>query len=320
MIIELLDTNKNITRVKSIDEIPKDLKGINSVQVVNYAKKDIPVFEKLFDIDTTILNNSEDIEISSHYLELQNQLAFNFSFPYITPQSKVEEVIVSFILKEKIMFSFMDINFEKFIPESKKQEHFDKIKNLPFTIDTFLQMMIGIVPDYFADLTEIISKNIKIIYLRLQKENDFSEQGLNEITALKFNNFIIKESLNEFRRILLMLRKSDKLEAEVKDAILLELTDLTVINEYVQNNFERLEDLKDYVSTRIDLQQNKIFKTLTIITMCISLPMLVAGIYGMNFKNMPELDWEYGYVFAITLILLCFVVPLIWFKRKKWLN
>ncbi|PIF29699.1 magnesium transporter [Flavobacterium sp. 9] len=320
MIIELLDTDKNITRVKSIDEIPKDLKGINSVQVVNYAKKDVPVFEKLFDIDTTILNNSEDIEISSHYLEKENQLAFNFSFPYFTPQNKVEEVIVSFILKEKIMFSFMDINFEKFIPENKKQEHFDKIKNLPFTIDTFLQMMIGIVPDYFADLTEIISKNIKTIYLRLQKENDFSEQGLNEITALKFNNFIIKESLNEFRRILLMLRKSEKLEAEVKDAILLELTDLTVINEYVQNNFERLEDLKDYVSTRIDLQQNKIFKTLTIITMCISLPMLVAGIYGMNFKNMPELDWEYGYVFAITLILLCFVVPLIWFKRKKWLN
>jgi len=320
MIIELLDTNKNITRVKSIDEIPKDLKGINSVQVVNYAKKDVPVFEKLFDIDTTILNNSEDIEISSHYLEKENQLAFNFSFPYFTPQNKIDEVIVSFILKEKMMFSFMDINFEKFIPENKKQEHFDKIKNLPFTIDTFLQMMIGIVPDYFADLTEIISKNIKTIYLRLQKENDFSEQGLNEITALKFNNFIIKESLNEFRRILLMLRKSDKLEAEVKDAILLELTDLTVINEYVQNNFERLEDLKDYVSTRIDLQQNKIFKTLTIITMCISLPMLVAGIYGMNFKNMPELDWEYGYVFAITLILLCFVVPLIWFKRKKWLN
>lgn len=320
MIIELLDTNKNITRVKSIDEIPKDLKGINSVQVVNYAKKDVPVFEKLFDIDTTILNNSEDIEISSHYLEKENQLAFNFSFPYFTPQNKIDEVIVSFILKEKMMFSFMDINFEKFIPENKKQEHFDKIKNLPFTIDTFLQMMIGIVPDYFADLTEIISKNIKTIYLRLQKENDFSEQGLNEITALKFNNFIIKESLNEFRRILLMLRKSDKLEAEVKDAILLELTDLTVINEYVQNNFERLEDLKDYVSTRIDLQQNKIFKTLTIITMCISLPMLVAGIYGMNFKNMPELDWEYGYIFAITLILLCFVVPLIWFKRKKWLN
>lgn len=54
--------------------------------------------------------------------------------------------------------------------------------------------------------------------------------------------------------------------------------------------------------------------------MCISLPMLVAGIYGMNFENMPELDWKYGYTFAITIIVACFIGPLIWFKHKKWLN
>jgi len=319
MTIELLDTERNITKVKSIDEIPKDLKGINSVQIINYDKKDIPVFEKLFDFDPAILNNGEDIEISSHYLEKEDQLAFNFSFPYFTAHNKIEEVIVTFILKEKIMLSFMDINFENFIPENKKQEHFDKIKNLPFTIDTFLLMMIGIVPDYFADLTEIISKNIKTIYLSLQKENNFSEHGLNEITALKFNNLLVKESLNEFRRILHLLRKSNKLTLEVKESILLELSDLTVINEYVQNNFERLDDLKDYISTKIDLEQNRIFKTLTIITMCISLPMLVAGIYGMNFKNMPELEWEYGYFYAIVLIIICFIAPVIWFKKKKWM-
>ena len=320
MIIELLDTERNITKVKSIDEIPKDLKGISSVQIINYARKDIPAFEKLFDIDATILDNSEDIEISSHYLEKENQLAFNFSFPYFSSHNKIEEVIISFVLKEKIMLSFMDFNFEKFISENKKQEHFEKIKNLPINIDTFLLMMIGIVPDYFADLTEIISKNIKTIYLSLQKENNFSEHGLNEITALKFNNLVVKESLNEFRRILHLLRKSSKLTSDVKESILLELSDLTVINEYVQNNFERLDDLKDYISTKIDLEQNRIFKTLTIITMCISLPMLVAGIYGMNFKNMPELEWQYGYFYAIVLIFICFIAPLIWFKQKKWFN
>jgi magnesium transporter len=320
MTIELLDKNKNIIKLKSISEIPEDLSTINSVQIINYNIDDIAAFEKLFGIDTAILHNSGDIEISSHYLEKESQLAFNFSFPYLTSHSKIEEVIVSFILTETIMFSFMDINFEKFIPENKKQEHFDKIKNLPFTLDIFLLMMIGVVPDYFADLTEIISKNIKTIYSSLQKENDFSEHGLNEITALKFNNLLVKESLNEFRRILHLLRKSTKLSLETKETILLELSDLTVINEYVQNNFERLDDLKDYISTKIDLEQNRIFKTLTIITMCISLPMLVAGIYGMNFKNMPELEWEYGYFYAIVLIIICFTAPLIWFKRKKWLN
>ncbi|MCC9065324.1 CorA family divalent cation transporter [Flavobacterium piscisymbiosum] len=320
MTIELLDKDKNIIRLKSIDEIPSDLSDINSIQIINYAREDVPVFEKLFNIDTTILNNSEDIEISSHYLEKPNQLAFNFSFPYFTSHNKIEEVIVSFILKEQIMLSFMDINFENFIPEAKKQEHFDKIKDRTFTIDTFLLMMIRIVPDYYADLTEVISKKIKTIYSGLQQENEFSEKGLDEITALKFNNLIVKESLNEFRRILHLLRKSTKLKSEIKEEILFEINDLSVINEYVQNNFERLDDLKDYVSTRIDLQQNRIFKTLTIITTCISLPMLVAGIYGMNFKYMPELDFHYGYIFAIVLMLLCFIGPLIWFKHKKWLN
>lgn len=120
--------------------------------------------------------------------------------------------------------------------------------------------------------------------------------------------------------ILKLLRKSKKLSPEIKETILLELSDLTVINEYIQNNFERLVDLKEYVSNKIDLEQNQIFKILTIITTCISLPMLIAGIYGMNFKYMPELEWEYGYAYVILLLPLSFIVPLIWFKREKWLK
>jgi magnesium transporter len=320
MIVELLDKERNITTLKSINEIPKDLTGISSVQVINYNERDIADFERLFEIDTTILGNSNDIEISSHYLENDRQLAFNFSFPYFVNHNKVEELMVSFILKETIMFSFMDINFEQFISDNKKQEHFKTIQNQPLTIDSFLMMMIKIVPDYFADLTEVIAKNIKTTYSRLQKEKDFSEEGLDEITALRFNNLLIKEALNEFRRILHLLKKSRKLSLEIKEEILFELNDLAVVNEYVQNNFERLDDLKDYISTKIDLEQNRIFKTLTIVTMCISAPMLVAGIYGMNFKYMPELEWKYGYAYVISLLVICFVAPLIWFKRKKWLN
>jgi magnesium transporter len=319
MIIEFLDKHNNIVRINSIDEMPEDLSSISSAQIIDYSKKDITNIEKLFNIDATILNNSDDIEISSHYVEKENQLAFNFSFPYFTPQNKIEEIIVSFILKENIMLTFMAVNFEQFISQNKRQEYFENIQNSPFTLDSFLRILIGIIPDYFADLTEVISKNIKTIYASSQKQKNFSEKELDELTALKFNNYLIKESLNEFRRILLLLRKNKKLSPEIKEIIIFELEDLTVINEYVVNNFERLEDLKDYVANKIDLEQNRIFKTLTIITACISLPTLVAGIYGMNFKYMPELEWKYGYVYATILLILCFTIPILWFKRKKWL-
>ncbi|NID09198.1 CorA family divalent cation transporter [Fibrivirga algicola] len=319
MVIELLDRNKQIVKLQRITDIPTDLSTICSVQLIDYTSDDIRRLEKLFAIDASMLNNSDDIEISSHYQEEESQLAFNFSLPYLTAQNRIEELTVCFILKENIMFSFMATNIEQFVPDNQRQRQFDNIKTLPFTFDTFLLLMIGIISDYFADLTEVVSKNIKSVYANLQQQTDFSEAELDEVTKLKFNNLIIKESLNEYRRILHLLKKSPKLTAELKETISLDLTDLTVINEYVQNNFERLNDLKEYVSSKIDLEQNRIFKILTIITMCISLPMLVAGIYGMNFKYMPELEWKYGYVYVLILLLLGFIAPLIWFKRKKWL-
>ncbi|WP_157999926.1 CorA family divalent cation transporter [Flavobacterium frigoris] len=63
-----------------------------------------------------------------------------------------------------------------------------------------------------------------------------------------------------------------------------ELDDLTVIADYLQYNFNRLE-----------VEQNKIFKILTIITVCISLPTLIVGRYGINFKYMPELQLTFGF-------------------------
>ena len=48
-------------------------------------------------------------------------------------------------------------------------------------------------------------------------------------------------------------------------------------------------------------------------------PTLIASLYGMNFKHMPELEWTYGYPMAFGLMVLSAVIPLIWFKRKRWL-
>jgi len=55
------------------------------------------------------------------------------------------------------------------------------------------------------------------------------------------------------------------------------------------------------------------------ITFCISMPTLIAGIYGMNFQHMPELASKYGYGCALLAMLLSVVIPLVYFKKKKWL-
>jgi len=70
----------------------------------------------------------------------------------------------------------------------------------------------------------------------------------------------------------------------------------------------------------VNIQQNAIIKIFSIAAVVFMPPTLVASIYGMNFHhNMIELEWEYGYPFALILIVLAAVLPLVFFKWKKWL-
>ena len=69
----------------------------------------------------------------------------------------------------------------------------------------------------------------------------------------------------------------------------------------------------------ITIEQNDIFKVLTIVSVVGIPPTVVAGIYGMNFKLMPELSWEWGYPFGLGMIVLSALIPFLWFKWRGWI-
>jgi magnesium transporter len=94
--------------------------------------------------------------------------------------------------------------------------------------------------------------------------------------------------------------------------------DVESLNLFVEHLFNKVQFLLDAVVGLIGIEQNDIFKVLTIWSVVGIAPTLVAGIYGMNFKNMPEYDWKYGYQYGLGLILVTTIAPLIWFKWKKW--
>jgi magnesium transporter len=77
--------------------------------------------------------------------------------------------------------------------------------------------------------------------------------------------------------------------------------------------------LLDAVLGFINTKQNDIFTVLTIMSVIGIPPTLVASIYGMNFRNMPELQWAWGYQFGLALIVLSTVLPILWFKWRGWL-
>ena len=94
--------------------------------------------------------------------------------------------------------------------------------------------------------------------------------------------------------------------------------DITSLNEYERGQTDRIQFLLDATLGLTNIEQNNIFRILTVVSVVGIPPTLVASMYGMNFKNMPELEWTYGYEWGLGLILLSALIPIIWFKRRGW--
>lgn len=95
--------------------------------------------------------------------------------------------------------------------------------------------------------------------------------------------------------------------------------DVKSLNDYDAYLNGKIQFLLDATLGLINIEQNNIIKVLTVISAVSIGPTLVASWYGMNFANMPELGWNFGYPFAIFLALLTALIPLVWFKARDWL-
>jgi magnesium transporter len=94
--------------------------------------------------------------------------------------------------------------------------------------------------------------------------------------------------------------------------------DVASLGDYETRLSDKIQLLLDAVLGFINIQQNELFKILTIVSVVGVPPTILVGIWGMNFKHMPELDWTFGYPLAWLAIIASGVLPLIWFKRRGW--
>ena len=94
--------------------------------------------------------------------------------------------------------------------------------------------------------------------------------------------------------------------------------DITSLSHQVDAVSSRMQFLLDATLGMISIEQNNIIKIFSVASVALMPPTLIASIYGMNFKSIPELQWEYGYPMAIVAMILSAVIPFVYFKRKGW--
>jgi magnesium transporter len=132
----------------------------------------------------------------------------------------------------------------------------------------------------------------------------------------------VRESLVSIGRLVLFLaNEADgmKWPKEMRSQLKTMQRDVQSLSDHASYLGNKITFLLDAMLGVMSVEQNNIIKIFSIAAVVLLPPTLVATIYGMNFKNMPELSWEYGYPMAILLMILAALLPYYWFKWKKWL-
>ena len=156
---------------------------------------------------------------------------------------------------------------------------------------------------------------------RLKKSNQVMREKLQALGRIGERTSIIRESMLGVDRAagFALEAAKDWFNPETTHRLKAVREDLGSLAMFEEHLLGKVQFLLDAVLGFISIEQNDIFKVLTVASVVGICPTLVAGWYGMNFVNMPELHWTYGYPFGIGMIILSTIVPLLWFKWRGWL-
>ena len=287
-------TEKAFESFKWIDienPIKEDLEKINKELGLNYylikdslEKGHLPKYEKNYKVEFYIFRAyTSDIKLHIDEVgEMSNKIAF---FIY-------EDKLITI---HRAHFNFLQIHEEKHI---KINEFFLRIVKL--MIDTFKKPTI--------DLSNKITEIERTIFLK-----DHRKVLLEELYFIKSQSRILKKVLQITQSVIEQSSQNFIASFQYQD-IKDELLNLLTYNEESVENSNQL--MTTYLSIS-DQKNNEVVRLLTIFS-AFFLPLtFIAGVYGMNFKFMPELNWEWGYYFSILLMTAVVIVIYIWFRRKR---
>jgi magnesium transporter len=226
-------------------------------------------------------------------------------------------VPTGFVLSEKVLLTVRSsklVAFHKVIQDVEKSEQIDPAH-------TFTQLLEALV-DRMADVLETSARDLDDASHLIFRPEAAKQHALAHETAT------LRRLMIRVQYTLVCLDRIAKYAAEhCREWIALDVTnrlhivssDIASLVQFTEGLVNRVQLLQDAASGIINIDQNEVMKVLTIASVVGIPPVLVVGIYGMNFKHMPEYDWTWGYPYALAVMVITALLPLIWFKWRDWI-
>ncbi len=286
------------------------------IDLLDPTPRERKLIETYLDINLQSREQAEEIETSSRYNETEDRIQCNSNFTILREEGFVIEP-VSFTIVDDILVSMRECYLRTFAEASRKLQISYRTHTSGYhVLMTLLEARI----DLDADMVEVISKKIAAISnSSYGVDKNVDKDILLQVNRLQENTMLLRETIFDRQRLLSGVQRSDRFSSDIYPRVGIMLKDIGSLLNHADFNFERLEFLQDMYMGLINIEQNKIIKMFTVLSVIFMPPTLIASAYGMNFRFMPELQWEYGYLFAIALMLLSVGATLLFFKRKRWL-
>ncbi len=182
--------------------------------------------------------------------------------------------------------------------------------------------------DRLADILEKVGADIDALFRLVfasrvehpMRNRDFNEV-LRRIGRIEDLSSKSRESLVTLGRVLSFVTGGGRvaLSKEARDHLDTALRDVNQLADHAAYQANKIAFLLDATVGLIGIEQNNIIKIFSVASVALMPPTLIASIYGMNFKHMPELDWDFGYPMALALMAVSAILPYLYFRRKGWL-
>ena len=265
-------------------------------------------------LGTTIQNRAqaEEIEISSRFYETEKAIFANTSFLIPGPDEYNEET-VSFILTGDILTTLRECPLKSFTDLQRRMLAFPKMYDSGHV--AFLSILEQRI-DLDADMVELVSKEITQYNKKVSLGEDISEEFLVDLNQLQDNTMLIRENIVDKQRVISSIIKSKKYPVEYHSKLNVLLKDISSLINHTNFSFERLEYLQNTVLGIINLDQNKIMKVFTLVSLMLMPPTLIASFFGMNVK----FGWfgESGWSWVIAFVLMALsIVGIFWIFKKR---
>lgn len=225
---------------------------------------------------------------------------------------------IALVLKPGQVFLYQEIEDDVFEGvRNRLEQHSGRIRTRGS--DYLLFALIDAVIDHYFMVLETLEA--KLDRLELVIYTDPKPETVYEIQQLRKDILKIRKWMAPARELITRLIETES-PMITKDTrvFLRDILDHTIeINETLHIQREMAFGLMELYMSHVSNKMNQVMKVLTIMA-SIFIPLtFIAGIYGMNFKNMPELEWNYGYYAILAVMFSVFILLLIYFKRKDWM-